>query len=75
MDCPGMRCCFGAFLVNARIATACGSECEVLYPVQVCSEPGDCDNGDSCHTFLCGALDTGNVTLGLCTATAPEFCE
>ncbi len=77
VDCPGQVCCFGAFLVNARIGTGCGSECRSsgLYNVQVCREANDCDNGDSCHTFVCGGFDTGNVTLGLCTATAPEFCE
>jgi hypothetical protein len=77
VDCPGQRCCFGEFLVNARIATGCFSECDVngQYPTQVCTEAGDCDNGDSCLAFVCGGLDSGNVTLGLCTATVPEFCE
>jgi hypothetical protein len=75
VDCPGMRCCFGELLVNARIGTGCTSECDSLLPIQVCKEAGDCENGDSCHAFVCGGFDTGNVTLGLCTATAPEFCE
>ena len=75
VDCPGQRCCFGESLVNARIGTGCGSECDSLMPIQVCKEASDCANGDSCHIYTCGRFETGNVTLGLCTATTPEFCE
>jgi len=43
--------------------------------VQVWKEAGDCANGDACNAFACGVHDTGKVTLGMRTATAPGACE
>ena len=74
-DCPGEYCCFSSMLSSARIATFCSSECENVSEAEVCGEAGDCANGEACQAFSCGAYDTGRVTLGLCTATAPEVCE
>jgi hypothetical protein len=73
-DCPGQRCCYTNIFASVPIATLCTSDCASAGGIQVCKEPGDCANGEVCHAFACG-FDTGNVTLGLCTATAPGPCE
>jgi hypothetical protein len=74
-DCPGERCCYTNISAANWIWTLCGGECGSVYDIQVCKEAGECDNGDPCHVFVCGGLDTRNVVIGLCTATAPENCE
>jgi hypothetical protein len=74
-DCPGERCCYTNVSAMNWILTGCGSECGGVYDIQVCKEAGECDNGEVCHVFACGGLDTRNVVIGLCTATAPENCE
>jgi len=74
-DCPGEGCCFSNMFSSVRIATFCTSDCASIGYTQVCKEPGDCDNGETCHPFACGIEATGSFVLGLCTATAPEFCE
>ena len=74
-DCPGARCCYTNNSAMNRIVTRCGSDCAAYGDLQVCKEAGDCDNGDPCHVFVCGGLDTRPVAIGLCTATAPMNCE
>jgi hypothetical protein len=75
-DCPGQVCCFANALESAYMATGCASDCGD-YWIEVCKEAGDCNNGDSCHGYSCGIPgDAGvNITLGLCTATAPTHCQ
>ena len=74
-DCPGERCCYTNISAMNWIVTRCGASCDSSEIIQVCTEAGDCDNGDSCHVFVCGGLDTRNVVIGLCTPTAPWNCE
>jgi hypothetical protein len=54
-------------------------DCDSSYAIQVCKEDADCANGETCHAFACGGVDTDNfalgLALGLCTETAPMFCE
>jgi len=74
-DCPGERCCFTNMLSSVAVATFCNSDCSTVSDVQVCKEAGDCANGEACHAYSCGVRDTGKVTLGMCTDTAPGACE
>jgi hypothetical protein len=73
-DCPGEHCCYTTEAPMNRIVTFCASDCGFMSGTQVCKEAGDCDNGEACHAFVCGLSDM-RFALGLCTATAPEFCD
>ena len=76
VDCPGERCCYTNISASAAVSTFCSADCgNTPEQIQVCGEAGDCENGDSCHAFVCGNTGATNITLGLCTETAPMFCE
>ena len=56
------------------IVTLCAADCQGYGGAQICREASDRANDGPCNWFSCPA-DTAVVTIGLCTATAPNGCE